>query len=126
WFRTATPVAVLYRGIEIDGVFRVQRKLIAADLNGHGPLDNKQEFHPGMRMRLRLFRPNLLKICHVRANFTFRGVIIQALKVIRDIGYSRPLREAHPLLFSYYSYQVSLALVGKEEVQPQPKHHGNA
>jgi len=42
WFRTAAPVAVLYRGIEIDGVFRLQREIIAANLDGHGALDNKK------------------------------------------------------------------------------------
>ena len=79
-----------------------------------------------MPMRLRSFRPNLLKIRQERAKFTFRCVVLQTLEVIRDIGYSRPLWEPYALLFPHHPDYPSLALVGKEEIQPYPKHHGNA
>src|SRR5947209_695248 len=53
---TAPAVAVLYSGIEIDGVFGLQKIFVAANLQRERSLEHIEKFDSGMLVRLELFR----------------------------------------------------------------------
>src|ERR1700686_1614287 len=123
WFRPSPAIAVSHRRVEIDGVFRLQKEFLAANLDGQGALQNIEKFDPGLFVRLQFFERDLLKICQKGTQLTLGGPVVQALKVILQIGRARALREANPFFPPYYAHDPAFPLVGEEVIQSNPEDH---
>ena len=62
-FRPCPPVAVSHRRVKIDGVFRLQKEFLAANLDGQGALQNIEKFDASVLVGLQFLQRDLLKIC---------------------------------------------------------------
>jgi hypothetical protein len=69
-----------YGRVEVDGVLGFQKELLGGNLDGHGALQNTEEFASIMLVGLEFLRRDILKICQKGTQLSIRRPVIQALK----------------------------------------------